>query len=342
MRKIKIMAVMLSLAMLFSACGSQNDGVTPQEATPALEQDSSATEAQSVDEAFDVPEPVTESGGQYADVGDLPFFAAGQNDLDTSSGSAFETLIPHDDLYNYPQANHVVFGPGNRSGWHTHGAMVVLVTGGVGYYQEEGKEAQILREGDMIQIEEGVLHWHGAAPDSWFSQIVIYDSEHEIVNGGSVTDEHYNNLDEVEYAGRTEKTDDGFMFSRAETPMNSSNFTGPVYVSSILGSSNVLDMPGLSYVVFDKGVYNNWHTHEGGQILIVTDGIGYHQIEGEEVQVLYPGDVAFCSPGETHWHGGSADSEFAHIAINTNPGMNGVTWLDRISGEEYAGLSTGN
>ena len=33
---------------------------------------------------------------------------------------------------------------------------------------------------------------------------------------------------------------------------------------------------------------NNWHTHEGGQILIATDGIGYHQIEGQPVEVLYP------------------------------------------------------
>ena len=75
--------------------------------------------------------------------------------------------------------------------------------------------------------------------------------------------------------------------------------------------------------------------------MIATDGIGYHQIEGEPVEVLYPGDVAFCPPGVKHWHGGSTETEFAHIAINTNPGSGGVEWFDRISEEEYNKLPVG-
>lgn len=72
--------------------------------------------------------------------------------------------------------------------------------------------------------------------------------------------------------------------------------------------------------------------------MIATDGIGYHQLEGEPVQVLYPGDVALCPPGVKHWHGGSADTEFAHIAVNTNPELTGLEWFDRISDAEYAAL----
>ena len=92
--------------------------------------------------------------------------------------------------------------------------------------------------------------------------------------------------------------------------------------------------------MFEPGVINNWHTHEGGQILIATDGIGYHQIEGQPVEVLHPGDVALCPPGVKHWHGGSAGTTFAHIAVNTNPDKPGVEWFDRISDEEYAKLPT--
>ncbi|MBO5093479.1 MAG: cupin domain-containing protein [Lachnospiraceae bacterium] len=121
--------------------------------------------------------------------------------------------------------------------------MVLLITGGIGYYQQEGEPAQILRKGDVVDIEPGVI--------------------------------------------------------------------------------------------------NNWHIHEGGQILIATDGVGYHQIEGEEVQALYPGDVAFCPPGVPHWHGGSADTSFAHIAVNTNPELTGLEWLGRISEEEYEALPAG-
>ena len=56
------------------------------------------------------------------------------------------------------------------------------------------------------------------------------------------------------------------------------------------------------------------------------------------MQVLYPGDVALCPPGVKHWHGGSADASFGHIAVNTNPELAGLTWFDRITEEEYAAL----
>lgn len=222
---------------------------------------------------------------------------------------------------------------------------MLLITGGVGYYQEEGKPAQILRPGDVVDIEPGVKHWHGAAPDSWFSQIVIFDShyvpEDETVYAEEpVTDEQYNSLETEEYTGRRIKPDNALMFERAAEAVEFETFSGPVYVSSLIGADNAAGSPDLHYVVFEPGVINNWHTHEGGQILIATDGIGYHQMEGEPVQVLYPGDVALCPPGVKHWHGGSADTSFAHIAVNTNPELTGLEWFDRIPEEEYAALPT--
>ena len=44
---------------------------------------------------------------------------------------------------------------------------------GRGYYQEWGKEPQELHPGDVINIMPGVKHWHGAAPDSWFSHLAV-------------------------------------------------------------------------------------------------------------------------------------------------------------------------
>ena len=41
------------------------------------------------------------------------------------------------------------------------------------HYQEEGKEAQELRHGDVVNIPVGVKHWHGAAKDSWFSHLAV-------------------------------------------------------------------------------------------------------------------------------------------------------------------------
>lgn len=72
----------------------------------------------------------------------------------------------------------VTFEPGCRNNWHIHhaksgGGQILLVTGGRGYYQEWGKEARELHPGDVVNIPAGVKHWHGAAPDSWFSHLAV-------------------------------------------------------------------------------------------------------------------------------------------------------------------------
>lgn len=72
--------------------------------------------------------------------------------------------------------------------------------------------------------------------------------------------------------------------------------------------------------------------------MIATDGVGYHQMRDDKVEVLTPGYVAFCPPGCMHWHGGGKDSTFAHIAVTTNLDRVAVTWFERISEEERAAL----
>ncbi len=254
----------------------------------------------------------------------------------------FNNLIQKDSVYNFPVTNVITFAPSSRSSWHVHGGMEILVVGGKGYYQEEGKKAQIIRKGDVVHIPAGVRHWHGATADSWFQQIVIYDAEWQNPDKNpkpseTVSDADYANLDEENYAGRKITSADNFMFGNG-TLFNSENFSGPVYLSETLSYPNEAGAPGLHNVVFEKGTYNNWHSHASGQILIVTDGIGYHQIEGGKVEVLHAGDVAFCPPNVRHWHGATATSSFAHLAANTNPDKQGVVWGDRLSEEVYKAL----
>ncbi len=101
----------------------------------------------------------------------------------------------------------------------------------------------------------------------------------------SVTDEYYANLETEEYQERaTTLEKQSFMFPKAEGLLTSDTFSGPAYVSTIIGDNNAAGAPDLHYVVFNTGVISNWHIHEGGQILITTDGIGYHQIEGDSGQ----------------------------------------------------------
>ena len=110
------------------------------------------------------------------------------------TGRAYlQMLVSGGNEWNCPIGN-MTFEPGCRNSWHRHpGGQILLVTGGRGWYQEEGSEARELHPGDVVTIPEQVKHWHGAAKDSWFVHLSI---ETNAQNGPAVwlepvTDEVY-------------------------------------------------------------------------------------------------------------------------------------------------------
>ena len=95
----------------------------------------------------------------------------------------------------------VTFEPKCRNNWHIHkakqgGGQILIAIGGRGYYQEWGKEPVEMNPGDIINIPANVKHWHGAAPDSWFSHIAVEVDGIETSNEWleAVSDDEYNNL----------------------------------------------------------------------------------------------------------------------------------------------------
>ena len=92
----------------------------------------------------------------------------------------------------------VTFEPGCRNNWHIHhaqsgGGQILICVAGCGFYQEAGKRAQALHPGDVVNIPAGVKHWHGAAPDSWFSHLAVEVPGTETANEWleAVSDEEY-------------------------------------------------------------------------------------------------------------------------------------------------------
>ena len=72
----------------------------------------------------------------------------------------------------------VTFEPKYRNNWHIHhaksgGGQILICVEGEGWYQEEGKQAQSLKVGDIVTIPADVKHWHGAKADSWFSHLAV-------------------------------------------------------------------------------------------------------------------------------------------------------------------------
>jgi len=107
--------------------------------------------------------------------------------------SYLKGLVSPEDNIDFGVGN-VTFEPGCRNDWHIHhdGFQILLVTGGEGWYQEWGKPAQVLKQGDVGVIKEGVKHWHGAAKDSWFSHVAITKGTSEWLE--KVTDAEYDKL----------------------------------------------------------------------------------------------------------------------------------------------------
>jgi quercetin dioxygenase-like cupin family protein len=118
-------------------------------------------------------------------------------------------------------------------------------------------------------------------------------------------------------------------------PVSPENFTGTVRARVLLPNDSVFQCAVFS-VMFEKGARTNWHRHPAGQILLVIDGEGLHQLQGQPVQVIKKGDVIVCPPGGVHWHGASPGRAMNHIAINPNTEHGLVQWLERVSEEEYA------
>ena len=89
------------------------------------------------------------------------------------TGQAWLAPLTTDRALNVPVSN-VTFSPGCRNNWHSHtGGQLLIAVGGRGYYQERGEPARVLLPGDVVEIAPDAVHWHGAAPDSWFSHLAV-------------------------------------------------------------------------------------------------------------------------------------------------------------------------
>lgn len=73
---------------------------------------------------------------------------------------------------------------------------MLICVAGRGWYQEEGKEAQELHPGVVVNIPANVKHWHGAVKDSWFQQLAeeVPGEDTSTEWCEPVTDEVYNQL----------------------------------------------------------------------------------------------------------------------------------------------------
>lgn len=115
--------------------------------------------------------------------------------------------------------------------------------------------------------------------------------------------------------------------------INNDNFTGTAYLQGLVEADS-LNSISIGNVTFEPGARSKWHSHPSGQILLVTEGVGYYQEKGQLKKVLRKGDVIKCPPNTPHWHGASADTAFVQVAVTGREG-GATVWLEEVTDEEY-------
>ncbi|GLU45379.1 cupin domain-containing protein [Allomuricauda sp. NBRC 101325] len=113
-------------------------------------------------------------------------------------------------------------------------------------------------------------------------------------------------------------------------------FTGDAYNYGLVPMDSTYTML-VGNVYFEPGARSNWHTHAAGQILIITDGEGFHQIEGQPKEILTKGSVVKCPPNAKHWHGASPGKAMQQLYIVPNTEKGVVNWMEAVTDEQYNG-----
>ncbi|WP_136669412.1 cupin domain-containing protein [Flavobacterium sp. H122] len=124
------------------------------------------------------------------------------------------------------------------------------------------------------------------------------------------------------------------IFPQGKKIMND-NFTGTAYLQMLI-EADTLNPTSIGNVTFEPGARTKWHSHPGGQVLLVTEGVGYYQEKGQHKKILRKGDAIKCPPNVPHWHGASAETSFVQVAV-TNTQKGPVVWLQPVTNKEYNG-----
>lgn len=104
------------------------------------------------------------------------------------------------------------------------------------------------------------------------------------------------------------------------------NFTGGEVTKLDSGPA-----PAIAHFRFGPGSRTKWHSHSGGQIILVEEGVALAQVKGGPVIELHAGETTYVGPGVMHWHGGGVKEG----GVQYNVTRGDITWGAEVTGAEY-------
>jgi quercetin dioxygenase-like cupin family protein len=124
--------------------------------------------------------------------------------------------------------------------------------------------------------------------------------------------------------------------SRSAASGPADTFTGDVSVKPLFDTNQARNFSSAE-VSFTPCARTAWHSHPGGQTLIVTSGTGWVQEWGGPKRGITVGDVVWTPPGIKHWHGAGSETAMTHIAIQAFVDGRPVDWTEHVTDDEYFG-----
>jgi len=106
---------------------------------------------------------------------------------------------------------------------------------------------------------------------------------------------------------------------------NPANFTGKV------APHPTADIRTLRYS-FEPGARTNWHSHEGGQVILIEQGHMRTQEDGGPIREFSPRQAVTTAPGVKHWHGALPNESLTQVALS----FGATNWMERVSDAQYS------
>lgn len=139
----------------------------------------------------------------------------------------------------------------------------------------------------------------------------------------------------IKAATRYDMEQNTLIFPAGNITFSESN-TGEVHLSILKDGGNSM----ITNFCFSPGSRNFWHYHPNAeQTLLVLDGEGYYQEEGEEKHVIKKGDVIVSKANVRHWNGATPNKALVCMTVTEHAVDGHVVQLRPVTDAEY-GFST--
>lgn len=125
--------------------------------------------------------------------------------------------------------------------------------------------------------------------------------------------------------------------AHAQQPSTQKPAAAPAQPALITGTSTTSEPTGvtLGRRRFEPASRTYWHSHPGGQLLLIEEGRALVQERGKPVRTLGPGESIFSGPNVLHWHGAAPTQAMTQLNVGFPGGA--TKWMDPVTDAQYSG-----